>query len=227
MVETPSYVTLDMPKGSTIRVRASVGPKVNPFPLSNFGKMCNFSTYMSEFTIFSIYLITDLKGTETHMAPEIVKGEPRGAKADVWSSCCMLLHMLNGCQPWTRYYNCRLYLKVFFEYFIDRCLFFRVLVSSLDWIPLVDWLQIANEPPPLREIPPDCGSLTAEVIKAGLQKDPLKRSSASDLKEQTDRALREGKVNLHCIWVDGGFSSEFTDNWEFVILHLYDMECLV
>lgn len=46
------------------------------------------------------------------MAPEIVKGESRGAKADVWSSCCMLLHMLNGCQPWTRYYKCRLYLKV-------------------------------------------------------------------------------------------------------------------
>ena len=53
-----------------------------------------------------------MKGTETHMAPEIVKVEPRGAKADVWSSACMLLHMLNGCQPWTRYYNCRLYLKV-------------------------------------------------------------------------------------------------------------------
>lgn len=47
------------------------------------------------------------------MAPEIVKGEPRGAKADVWSSCCMLLHMLIGCQPWTRYYTCRLYLKVY------------------------------------------------------------------------------------------------------------------
>ncbi|XP_008302499.1 mitogen-activated protein kinase kinase kinase 14 [Stegastes partitus] len=103
----------------------------------------------------------DLKGTETHMAPEIVKGEPRGAKADVWSSCCMLLHMLNGCQPWTRYYTCRLYLK------------------------------IANEPPPLREIPPDCSPLTAEVIKAGLQKDPVKRSSASELKEKTDAALRE------------------------------------
>ncbi|XP_069570790.1 mitogen-activated protein kinase kinase kinase 14 [Brachyistius frenatus] len=103
----------------------------------------------------------DLKGTETHMAPEIVKGEPRGAKADVWSSCCMLLHMLNGCQPWTRYYTCRLYLK------------------------------IAHEPPPLREIPPDCSPLTAEVIKAGLQKDPAKRSSASDLKGKTDRALRE------------------------------------
>ncbi|XP_029364303.1 mitogen-activated protein kinase kinase kinase 14 isoform X2 [Echeneis naucrates] len=103
----------------------------------------------------------DLKGSETHMAPEIVKGEPRGAKADVWSSCCMLLHMLNGCQPWTRYYKCRLHLK------------------------------IANEPPPLREIPPDCSPLTAEVIKAGLQKDPVKRTSASVLKEKTDRALKE------------------------------------
>ncbi|XP_041866787.1 mitogen-activated protein kinase kinase kinase 14 [Melanotaenia boesemani] len=103
----------------------------------------------------------DLKGTETHMAPEIVKGDPRGAKADVWSICCMLLHMLNGCQPWTRYYTCRLYLK------------------------------IANEPPPLREIPPDCSPFTAEVLKAGLQKDPVQRSSASDLKEKTVEALRK------------------------------------
>ncbi|XP_070779180.1 mitogen-activated protein kinase kinase kinase 14 isoform X2 [Enoplosus armatus] len=105
--------------------------------------------------------IKDLKGSETHMAPEIVKGEPRGAKADVWSSCCMLLHMLNGSQPWTRYYTCRLYLK------------------------------IANEPPPLKEIPPDCSPLTAEVITAGLQKDPAKRASASDLKEKSSRALKE------------------------------------
>uniref|UniRef100_H3D294 Mitogen-activated protein kinase kinase kinase 14a n=1 Tax=Tetraodon nigroviridis TaxID=99883 RepID=H3D294_TETNG len=103
----------------------------------------------------------DPKGSETHMAPEIVKGEPRGAKADVWSSCCMFLHMLSGCQPWTRYYSCRLYLK------------------------------IANDPPPLREIPPDCSHLTFEALKAGLQKDPAKRSSATDLKEKTARALKE------------------------------------
>ncbi|XP_016896137.1 mitogen-activated protein kinase kinase kinase 14 [Cynoglossus semilaevis] len=109
----------------------------------------------------SLSVSNDLKGTETHMSPEIVKGKPRGPKADVWSSCCMLLHMLNGCQPWTRYYTCRLYLK------------------------------IADEPPPLREIPPDCGSLTAEVLKAGLQKDPVKRASASDLKAKTDRALKD------------------------------------
>ncbi|XP_055008516.1 mitogen-activated protein kinase kinase kinase 14 isoform X1 [Boleophthalmus pectinirostris] len=103
----------------------------------------------------------ELKGTETHMAPEMVKGELRGAKADVWSSCCMFLHMLNGCQPWTRYYNCRLYLK------------------------------IANEPPPLREIPSDCSPLTTDVFKAGLHKDPVKRASASELKIKTARALQE------------------------------------
>ncbi|CAB1341744.1 unnamed protein product, partial [Coregonus sp. 'balchen'] len=103
----------------------------------------------------------DLKGTETHMAPEIVKGETRGAKADVWSSCCMLLHMLIGCQPWTRYYSRPLYFK------------------------------IANEPPPLREIPPDCSPFTADVIKAGLQKEPTKRASASELKGRAARALRE------------------------------------
>lgn len=51
-------------------------------------------------------------GTETHMAPEVARGDrPRGA-ADVWSSCCMLLHMLNGCHPWIRYYSHPLCLQV-------------------------------------------------------------------------------------------------------------------
>lgn len=53
-----------------------------------------------------------LRGTESHMPPEVARGDPRSAKADVWSSCCMLLHMLNGHQPWTRYYPHPLYLKV-------------------------------------------------------------------------------------------------------------------
>uniref|UniRef100_A0A3P8RX78 Protein kinase domain-containing protein n=1 Tax=Amphiprion percula TaxID=161767 RepID=A0A3P8RX78_AMPPE len=39
------------------------------------------------------------------MAPEVARGDQLSAKADVWSSCCMLLHMLNGCQPWIRYYS--------------------------------------------------------------------------------------------------------------------------
>uniref|UniRef100_A0A8C4SHI3 Mitogen-activated protein kinase kinase kinase 14 n=1 Tax=Erpetoichthys calabaricus TaxID=27687 RepID=A0A8C4SHI3_ERPCA len=103
----------------------------------------------------------DLQGTETHMAPELVNGEACSAKADVWSSCCMMLHMLNGCHPWTRYYK----------------------------HPLV--LKIANEPPPVKEIPPSCSSGTADVIRAGLEKDPTKRASAGELLAKVTEALRD------------------------------------
>lgn len=46
------------------------------------------------------------------MAPEVVLGEPCDAKVDVWSSCCMMLHMLNGYHPWTQYFRGPLCLKV-------------------------------------------------------------------------------------------------------------------
>ncbi|NXN94627.1 M3K14 kinase, partial [Rhinopomastus cyanomelas] len=100
-------------------------------------------------------------GTETHMAPEVVMGKRCDSKVDVWSSCCMMLHMLNGCHPWTQYYNHPLCLK------------------------------IAKEPPPLREIPPSCNPLTAEIIKMGLEKEPLQRASASELRTKTTVALEE------------------------------------
>ncbi|KTG01779.1 hypothetical protein cypCar_00026215 [Cyprinus carpio] len=101
-----------------------------------------------------------LRGTESHMPPEVARGDPRSAKADIWSSCCMLLHMLNGHQPWTRYYPHPLYLK------------------------------IVSEPPPLWEIPPDCDPLTCDVIKGGLVKEPRERHSASELLQKTVKALR-------------------------------------
>ncbi|XP_051795916.1 microtubule-associated serine/threonine-protein kinase 4-like [Acanthochromis polyacanthus] len=99
-------------------------------------------------------------GTETHMAPEVARGDQLSAKADVWSSCCMLLHMLNGCQPWIRYYA----------------------------HPLC--LQIVNEPPPLWEVPSNCNNFTAKVFRAGLQKDPERRASAKELWRKTTKALR-------------------------------------
>ncbi|XP_026114244.1 STE20-like serine/threonine-protein kinase [Carassius auratus] len=102
-----------------------------------------------------------LRGTESHMPPEVARGDPRSAKADIWSSCCMLLHMLNGHQPWTRYYPHPLYLK------------------------------IVSEPPPLWEIPPDCDPLTCDVIKGGLVKEPRERHSASELLQKTVKALRK------------------------------------
>ncbi|XP_009082815.1 PREDICTED: mitogen-activated protein kinase kinase kinase 14 [Acanthisitta chloris] len=100
-------------------------------------------------------------GTETHMAPEVVMGKRCDSKVDVWSSCCMMLHMLNGCHPWTQYYNHPLCLK------------------------------IAKEPPPLREIPPSCNPLTAEIIRLGLEKEPLHRASAAELKAKATVALKE------------------------------------
>ncbi|XP_074519906.1 mitogen-activated protein kinase kinase kinase 14 [Halichoeres trimaculatus] len=100
------------------------------------------------------------RGTESHMAPEVARGDQLCAKADVWSSCCMLLHMLNGCQPWIRYYS----------------------------HPLC--LQIVNEPPPLWEVPSNCNNFTAKVFRAGLQKDPDRRASARELRRKTTKALR-------------------------------------
>lgn len=73
----------------------------------------------------------------------------------------MMLHMLNGCHPWTQYYNHPLCLK------------------------------IAKEPPPLREIPPSCNPLTAEIIKMGLEKEPVQRASASELRTKASTALQE------------------------------------
>ncbi|KAB5586699.1 hypothetical protein PHYPO_G00004610 [Pangasianodon hypophthalmus] len=101
-----------------------------------------------------------LRGTESHMSPEVARGDPRSDKADVWSSCCMLLHMLSGHQPWTRYYTHPLCLK------------------------------IVSEPAPLWEIPAGCDPLTCDVIRGGLVKEPRERDSAMELLEKSSRALR-------------------------------------
>ncbi|CAL8303409.1 unnamed protein product [Lota lota] len=99
-------------------------------------------------------------GTETHMAPEVAGGDQRCSKADIWSSCCMLLHMLNGCPPWVRYYAPPLCLK------------------------------ISSEPPPLWEVPSRCNHFTARLLRAGLRKDPGRRASARELRRKTTKALR-------------------------------------
>ncbi|KAM4031627.1 mitogen-activated protein kinase kinase kinase 14 isoform 1-T2 [Anomaloglossus baeobatrachus] len=100
-------------------------------------------------------------GTETHMAPEIVRGELCDTKIDMWSTCCMLLHMLNGWHPWSRTHKAPLCLK------------------------------IATEPPPLQEIPPSCNSLTRSLIVDGLQKNPSNRPRVIDLIQKVDSALQK------------------------------------
>ncbi|XP_028332115.1 mitogen-activated protein kinase kinase kinase 14 [Gouania willdenowi] len=111
-----------------------------------------------------------LPGTESHMSPEVAAGAALSAKVDVWSSCCMLLHMLNGRQPWTRYYS----------------------------HPLC--LTIVNEPPPLWEVPSTCNHFTANVFRAGLKKDPQRRASAAQLRRKTVKACRAvGGLSLQSI----------------------------
>ncbi|KAL0597879.1 Mitogen-activated protein kinase kinase kinase 14 [Plecturocebus cupreus] len=102
-----------------------------------------------------------IPGTETHMAPEVVLGRRCGAKVDVWSSCCMMLHMLNGCHPWTQFFRGPLCLK------------------------------IASEPPPVREIPPSCTLLTAQALQEGLRKEPIHRASAAELGGKVSQALQQ------------------------------------
>ncbi|XP_046888174.1 mitogen-activated protein kinase kinase kinase 14 isoform X1 [Hypomesus transpacificus] len=125
--------------------------------------LCDFGlseTTDSNFQSTNTFIGPGFPGTESHMAPEVARGDLRCAKADVWSSCCMLLHMLNGCHPWIRYYSHPLCLK------------------------------IVSEPAPLWEVPASCNHFTAEVFKAGLQKDPIRRASATDLRKRTTHALR-------------------------------------
>ncbi|XP_060704824.1 mitogen-activated protein kinase kinase kinase 14 [Hemiscyllium ocellatum] len=98
-------------------------------------------------------------GTVTHMAPEVVAGQGFDVRADSWSVACMMLHMLTGCHPWKNVSTNQLLLK------------------------------IVTQDPPVDEIPPTCSPHTANVIRAGLVKDPQYRATVSELHAQVHRAL--------------------------------------
>ncbi|CAH2302739.1 mitogen-activated kinase kinase kinase 14 [Pelobates cultripes] len=124
--------------------------------LCDFGKSSKFSPGILKKPLMTADYVP---GTETHMAPEIVRGEPCDTKIDIWSIGCMMLHMMNGWHPWTRTHK----------------------------PPLC--LQIAKEPPPLQEIPTSCDPITHKVIVAALEKDPMQRMTATQLKEKVKHTL--------------------------------------
>ncbi|XP_038634988.1 mitogen-activated protein kinase kinase kinase 14 isoform X1 [Scyliorhinus canicula] len=98
-------------------------------------------------------------GTVTHMAPEVIAGTEFGVSADSWSVACMMLHMLTGRHPWKN-------------------------------IPMNQLLlKIVTQDPPVDEIPPTCSPHTANVIRAGLVKDPKYRATVSELRAEVNRAL--------------------------------------
>ncbi|XP_069761130.1 mitogen-activated protein kinase kinase kinase 14 [Narcine bancroftii] len=98
-------------------------------------------------------------GTVTHVAPEVVAGSEFDVKVDSWSVACMMLHMLNGHHPWR-----------------------NISINQL-------LLKIVTQDPPVNEIPASCSSLTANVIRAGLVKDPRYRATAFEFHTAVNRAL--------------------------------------
>ncbi|XP_033901531.3 mitogen-activated protein kinase kinase kinase 14-like isoform X2 [Acipenser ruthenus] len=99
--------------------------------------------------------------TQTHMAPEVAKGTGHNGRADVWSATCTLLHMINGRHPWMKRYHH---------------------LPSLDVV-------VANNSPPLFEIPKNCHREVKKLIRWGLTVDHYKRPQASSLRDEVDTVL--------------------------------------
>ncbi|XP_061413104.1 uncharacterized protein LOC133345962 [Lethenteron reissneri] len=103
------------------------------------------------------------RGTQTHMAPEVAASAGHDCKADVWSACCVLLHMLNGRHPW-----------------MGRFAGVKVL-----------YFVIVQQEAPVNEAPEWCTSCVLDVLRSGLQKDAAARPTASLLLSQARSALDE------------------------------------
>ncbi|MBN3287099.1 M3K14 kinase, partial [Polyodon spathula] len=95
------------------------------------------------------------------MAPEVAKGTGHDGRADVWSATCTLLHMINGRHPWIKRYNH---------------------LPSLDVV-------VANNSPPLFEIPKNCHREVKRLIRWGLTVDHYKRPLAGTLRDEVDTVL--------------------------------------
>lgn len=187
MVETPSWVTLDMQSESTSMVTAFLGPEVKTL------KLCQFEASCLHVPIgcFSCRVQTwrAQKATWHRRLWKENLAEPKqmcGAAAVCYCTCSTAVSHGRDTTPVGSTLRWSIAEA---PNFISEFLFIK------RWFKIrLFWPQIANEPPPLREIPGDCSRLTAEVLKAGLQKDPVKRSSACDLRVKTDSALKQGKI---------------------------------
>ena len=154
--------------------------------LADFG-LCNFLRDAHSF-------LTTRCGTPTHVAPEVIKGESYGPKADLWSLGIILYHMMTGELPFVDVSVMGVIKKVIEcepEYpdtmpVLARDLISRLLMKnpserlSLDEVKSHPWVceyfrgdLVAGEaPPPLSEvipiIAPRC-HLTCEQIAEGFQ----------------------------------------------------------
>ncbi|KAI8496996.1 hypothetical protein Bbelb_249450 [Branchiostoma belcheri] len=104
------------------------------------------------------------EGTQTHMPTEVAECKPHNCKVDVWSGCCVGLHMLNGCHPWIRRYS-------------HAATLLLIIVDKAAEIQT--------------EIPSSVHESFQSLLRSGLDPDPATRPSASTMLTMADDALTE------------------------------------
>ncbi|XP_078661485.1 uncharacterized protein LOC144905622 [Branchiostoma floridae x Branchiostoma belcheri] len=104
------------------------------------------------------------EGTQTHMPTEVAECKPHNCKVDVWSGCCVGLHMLNGCHPWIRRYS-------------HAATLLLIIVDKAAEIQT--------------EIPSSVHESFQSLLRSGLDPDPVTRPSASTMLTMADDALTE------------------------------------
>ncbi|CAG9321705.1 unnamed protein product [Blepharisma stoltei] len=97
-------------------------------------------------------LVNSLKGSLPWMAPEVVRQNGYGRKADIWSLGCVLIEMLTAKQPWPQMEN---------------------------HVLLMLKIATSNDIP---EIPQDISNDAKSFISLCLQRDPEMRKSAKELR---------------------------------------------
>lgn len=97
-------------------------------------------------------LLTSLKGSILWMAPEVMRQSGYGRKADIWSLGCCGVEMLTGRPPWPNF---------------D------------DVLQAIMRIGLSNDTP---SIPPGISSEANDFLTACLQRDPDRRSTASQLR---------------------------------------------
>eukprot|EP00058_Branchiostoma_floridae_P006706 XP_002592194.1 hypothetical protein BRAFLDRAFT_84620 [Branchiostoma floridae] len=104
------------------------------------------------------------EGTQTHMPTEVAECKPHNCKVDVWSGCCVGLHMLNGCHPWIRRYS-------------HAATLLLIIVSKAEEIKT--------------EIPSSIHESFQSLLRCGLDPNPTTRPSAAAMLTMADDALTE------------------------------------
>ncbi|CAH1241511.1 MAP3K14 [Branchiostoma lanceolatum] len=104
------------------------------------------------------------EGTQTHMPTEVAECKPHNCKVDVWSGCCVGLHMLNGCHPWIRHYS-------------HAATLLLIIVNKAEEIKT--------------EIPSSVHESFQSLLRIGLDPDPTTRPSAAAMLTMADDALTE------------------------------------